>query len=84
MFGEVRIEDMPLPFFCVSTNLSRGELYVHRQGKLWEAVRASGSIPGLLPPMFTDDGSMLVDGSLIDNVPVKTMRELKAGPNVVL
>ncbi len=84
VYGEVRIEDMPLPFFCVSTNLSAGELYVHRQGKLWEAVRASGSIPGLLPPMFTADGRMLVDGSLIDNVPVKTMRELKAGPNVVL
>jgi NTE family protein len=42
------------------------------------------SIPGLLPPVYQEDGRMLVDGSLLDNVPVKSMRTLKSGPNVVV
>ena len=82
-YGDTLIEDLPVPYFAVSTDLSRNEAYVHRTGSLWQTVRATGSIPGLLPPVFTDDGIMLVDGSLVDNVPVKTMRNLKAGPNVV-
>lgn len=82
-YGETLIEDLPVPYFAISTDLSRNDTYVHRSGSLWQAVRATGSIPGLLPPVFTDDGIMLVDGSLVDNVPVKTMRSLKAGPNVV-
>lgn len=48
------------------------------------AVRASGSIPVLLPPVYTPDGRMLVDGALLDNVPVRVMREMKSGPNVVV
>ncbi len=83
-FGGTEIEDMWLPFFAVSTNLSRNERFVHRQGSLWSAVRASASIPALLPPLYTEDGEMLVDGCLIDNVPVKTMHDLKTGPNIVV
>jgi NTE family protein len=47
-------------------------------------VRASGSIPGLLPPFFTREGEMLVDGGLMDNVPLAPMQALKNGPNVVV
>jgi NTE family protein len=47
-------------------------------------VRASSSIPALLPPFYTRDGEMLVDGALVDNVPVRVMRELKGGPNIVV
>ena len=38
----------------------------------------------LLPPYYTPDGQMLVDGCLLDNVPIRTMHELKSGPNVVV
>ncbi|MBL8567242.1 MAG: patatin-like phospholipase family protein [Hyphomicrobiaceae bacterium] len=78
------IEDLWLPFFAVSTNLSRYNLSCHRTGSLWSAVRASSSIPVLLPPYYTSEGDMLVDGCLLDNVPIKAMHELKSGPNVVM
>ncbi|MGE0023173.1 MAG: patatin-like phospholipase family protein, partial [Hyphomicrobium sp.] len=84
LYGSTEIEDLWLPFFAVSTNLSRFCVNCHRSGPLWRAIRASSSIPVLLPPVYTEDGDMLVDGCLLDNVPVKTMHELKAGPNVVV
>lgn len=83
-YGGIDIEDLWLPYFAVSTNLSRYGLMCHGRGSLWEAVRASSSIPALLPPYYTRDGEMLVDGALVDNVPVRVMREMKAGPNVVV
>jgi NTE family protein len=83
-FGGIDIEDLWLPYFAVSTNLSRNTLHPHRRGDLWTAVRASASIPVLLPPIYTKDGEMLVDGGLLDNVPVQLMHELKSGPNVVI
>jgi NTE family protein len=64
--------------------LSSYDLHRHRQGDLWAAVRATGSIPVLLPPYYTKDGHMLVDGAILDNVPVRVMHELKSGPNVVI
>jgi NTE family protein len=83
-YGGVAIEDLWLPFFAVSTDLSRNEVHAHRDGSVLMAVRASASIPVLLPPVYTDDGRMLVDGALLDNVPVRVMRDLKSGPNVVV
>jgi NTE family protein len=47
-------------------------------------VRASSAIPGLLPPFYTAEGAMLVDGCLIDNVPLAQMHQLKSGPNLVV
>lgn len=83
-FGGIDIEDLWLPFYAVSTNLSSYRLHVHRQGDLWTAVRASASIPVLLPPIYTSEGEMLVDGALLDNVPIGAMHDLKSGPNVVV
>jgi NTE family protein len=83
-YGETAIEDLARPYFAVSTNLSIGREHLHRSGPLWQAVRASGAIPGLLPPFYTSDGDMLVDGCLIDNLPVRLMHRLKAGPNVAV
>ena len=82
-YGAHRVEDLWIPFFAVATNLSSGGLHCQRDGELWEAVRASGSVPALLPPFFKD-GNMLVDGGLVDNVPIQVMRELKSGPNIVV
>jgi NTE family protein len=83
-YGARTIEDLWRPFFAVSSNLSRNQIMVHRRGPLWEAVRASASIPGLLPPFFTAQGEMLVDGGIMDNVPLESMKTLKSGPNVIV
>ena len=83
-YGARTIEDLWRPFFAVSSNLSRNQIMVHRRGPLWEAVRASASIPGLLPPFFTAQGEMLVDGGIMDNVPLEPMKTLKSGPNVIV
>ncbi len=83
-YGNGDIEDLWKPYFAVSTDLSNYETEVHRNGSLWRAIRASAAIPGLLPPLYTDDGRMLVDGSVISNVPIETMHRLKSGPNVVV
>lgn len=77
-FGDVAIEDLPLPYFCVSTNLSSGQLAVHRRGPLWRWLRASVAIPGVLPPVI-DRGEVFVDGATINNLPVDVMRESGVG-----
>src|SRR5260370_27341433 len=71
-FGGIRIEDLWRPFYCVSTNLTAGNLAVHRQGRLADALRASLSIPGLLPPVVID-GEAHVDGGMMNCLPIDVM-----------
>ncbi|HTQ13522.1 MAG TPA: patatin-like phospholipase family protein [Rhizomicrobium sp.] len=78
-FGEIRIEEMPKPFFCVSSDLTTGRIHVHRQGPLWRALRASVALPGILPPV-THHGHLLVDGGVMNNLPVDVMAERSHGP----
>jgi len=78
-FGGYTIEDLWLPFFCVSSNLTTGNAYVHTRGPLWRALRASIAIPGLLPPVIEQDG-VLVDGALMNNLPADIMARLQRGP----
>ncbi|WP_240387209.1 patatin-like phospholipase family protein [Brevundimonas naejangsanensis] len=80
-FGDVQIEDMLLPFFAVSTNLTSGRLEVHREGMLRHALRASISIPGVLPPVVMND-QVLVDGAVLRNFPTEIMRRYNSGPVV--
>ena len=77
------MEDGWLNGFCISTNLTRGEVEVHRRGPGWFALRASFSIPGVFPPMRTASGDVLVDGGVLDNMPVSTMRSHHDGVRVV-
>ena len=67
----------------MSTNLTRGEVMVHRTGPAWFGLRASFSIPGVFPPMRTAEGDLLVDGGVLDNMPVGIMRRLFNGVTVV-
>ncbi len=78
-FGDITIEDLPLEFFCVSSNLTTGHSEVHRTGELWRWLRASVAIPGVLPPVM-HKGDVLVDGGTMNNLPVDAMRELGRGP----
>ncbi|HZO23505.1 MAG TPA: patatin-like phospholipase family protein [Steroidobacteraceae bacterium] len=82
-FGETNIEDLPLPFYCVSTNLTSGQAAVHRQGPVWLWSRASVAIPGVLPPVIADR-QVYVDGATISNLPVDIMRELLDGPVIAV
>ncbi|MEM8743449.1 MAG: patatin-like phospholipase family protein [Pseudomonadota bacterium] len=83
-YGTVRIEDLSIPYFAISTSLSDNRMHCLRDGELWRGIRASSAIPGLLPPVYKPDGQVLVDGSLLDNVPLQQMQSLKSGPNVVI
>jgi predicted acylesterase/phospholipase RssA/CRP-like cAMP-binding protein len=72
--GEWDIEDLWLPYFCVSTNITRAGPVIHRRGSLAHAVRASVAIPGVLPPV-PDGEDLLVDGGVLNNLPIDVMRE---------
>jgi NTE family protein len=78
-FGERAIEDLWLPFFCVSSNLTTGSTHVHRRGPVWSALRASIAIPGLLPPVLAPEG-VLVDGAMMNNLPADVMAGFQRGP----
>lgn len=74
LFGETRIEDLWIPYFCVASNLTRAETVIHRTGSLWRAARASSSLPGLVSPVVMN-GDLIYDGCLLNNLPVDSMRE---------
>ena len=82
-YGEADIRDLWMDFYCVSADLTDGTIYEHRSGPVWKAVRSSVAIPGLFPPMRSDDGHVLVDGGVLDNVPTSSMHSLYA-PNSVI
>ena len=81
--GEVEIEDLWLPFFCCSTNLSRGRLSTHVAGSVRRYVRASMTVLGLLPPVW-DDGDFLVDGGYLNSIPADVMREHMGAETVIV
>ena len=80
-FGERLIGDLWLPFFCLSANLTTGAYQLHRTGLVREALRASISLPGVLPPV-TIDKNVLVDGAVLKNFPADLMRAIQLGPIV--
>ncbi len=80
-FGESRLEDLWLPAFCVSTNLSRNCLQVDDRGPIWLALRATTAIPGVFPPVVRN-GELFVDGGLVDNLPVDIARRWR--PKTIL
>jgi len=77
-YGAAAIEDLRRPYFCISANLTTGKAVEHRDGRLAHALRASVAIPGVMPPVFRDQG-VLVDGAVIDNLPVDVMRKHEPG-----
>jgi NTE family protein len=78
-FGEIDVGDLPVWFFCVSSNLSTGRIAVHQAGPLWRWLRASVAIPGVLPPVF-HGGEVFVDGGAMNNLPVDVMCARARGP----
>jgi predicted acylesterase/phospholipase RssA len=83
-FGDVRIEQLPRRFYCVSCDLVARELVVHRTGLLRDALYASLAIPGIYPPLRDRRGRLLVDGGVLDNLPVEPMARTGAGPVIAV
>lgn len=81
-FGGFNIEDLWIPYFCVSTNFSIAERVIHRRGPLWRAIRASMSVPGVFLPIV-EDGNVLVDGGIMDNFPVEEMVQSSESNTVI-
>eukprot|EP00475_Leptophrys_vorax_P008202 TRINITY_DN15282_c0_g1_i1.p1 TRINITY_DN15282_c0_g1~~TRINITY_DN15282_c0_g1_i1.p1 ORF type:complete len:724 (-),score=137.73 TRINITY_DN15282_c0_g1_i1:1035-3206(-) len=81
-FGDTKIEDLWIKYFCVTTNMTEADIGVHRTGNLWTAVRASMSIIDYLPPMLVN-GHFLIDGGYINNLPVDVMRDTYS-PHLVI
>jgi NTE family protein len=70
-------DDLPTPFRCVATDLIEGKEVVFRKGDLPTALRATMSLPAVFSPMLYD-GKMLVDGALLDNLPVTVVKDMGA------
>jgi NTE family protein len=77
-FGESAIEETPIPYSCITTNLSAGNVAVHQRGKLRIWTRASSSIPGVFPPVMEQD-VVHVDGGILNNLPTDIIRGMGAG-----
>ena len=80
--GDRLIEKLGLPVSIIATDIGTGARVVFREGSLTLAMRASMSVPGLMAPLEYD-GRKLVDGGLVDNLPIQEVRDL-CGANVVI
>jgi predicted acylesterase/phospholipase RssA/CRP-like cAMP-binding protein len=83
MFGDVAIEDLWLGFQCATVDLSWCHLVSKNSGPLRRWVRASASVPGIHPPVV-DGGRLYVDGGLLENVPIRLLREAGAGTVIAI
>jgi len=72
------IEDMLIPYFCVSSDLSDANLRIHERGETWRAIRASVSVPGVLPPAV-ESNHLVIDGGILNNLPIDIMRNRSVG-----
>jgi NTE family protein len=83
IFGDRRIEELPLPLFTVSADLLSSRQVVFRRGPLVEAVGTSMCIPGIAPPV-PRLGALLVDGGVLNNLPVDELAVAGEGPIVAV
>ncbi|XP_034155839.1 patatin-like phospholipase domain-containing protein 6 isoform X3 [Pangasianodon hypophthalmus] len=79
VFEEKQIEDLWLPYFNVTTDITASSMRVHKDGSLWRYVRASMTLSGYLPPLCDPkDGNLLMDGGYINNLPADIARNIGA------
>jgi predicted acylesterase/phospholipase RssA/CRP-like cAMP-binding protein len=81
--GDTDITDLWLPYFAISADITNARMVVHEDGPLWRAIRASGSLPGIVQPVI-EGSSLLVDGGIINNVPADVMRFRVGGAGRVI
>lgn len=79
VFQDKQIEDLWLPYFNVTTDITSSAMRVHKDGSLWRYVRASMTLSGYLPPLCDPkDGHLLMDGGYINNLPADIARSMGA------
>ncbi|HEX7823724.1 MAG TPA: patatin-like phospholipase family protein [Mycobacterium sp.] len=83
ILGEVLIEDLPIPFTAVSTDLIAGKSVWLQRGPVDDAIRASIAIPGLIKP-FVLDGRLLADGGILDPLPMAPMAAVNADVTIAV
>ncbi|XP_020706321.2 neuropathy target esterase sws isoform X7 [Athalia rosae] len=82
-FGDVYIEDLWLPYFTITTDITASSKRTHTHGSLWRYIRASMSLSGYMPPMCDPvDGHLLLDGGYVNNLPADEM--LRQGAHHIL
>ncbi|XP_063690597.1 patatin-like phospholipase domain-containing protein 7 isoform X4 [Bolinopsis microptera] len=82
--GEKLIENLWIPYFCVSTDLTASEARIHTEGCLWRYVRASMTLSGYLPPLCDPvDGHLLVDGGYVNNLPADIMSQRMGAQTII-
>ncbi|MGH3411004.1 MAG: patatin-like phospholipase family protein, partial [Streptosporangiaceae bacterium] len=82
-FGTRLIEELPRSFICGSAELRSGRLEIARHGPLREAVALSICLPVIAPPQIRGH-QIFIDGSLVDNLPVKAMADMAEGPIIAV
>ncbi|XP_042101248.1 patatin-like phospholipase domain-containing protein 7 isoform X4 [Ovis aries] len=79
VFKDRQIEDLWIPYFAVTTDISASAMRVHTDGSLWRYVRASMSLSGYMPPLCDPkDGHLLMDGGYVNNLPADVARSMGA------
>ncbi|XP_050836841.1 patatin-like phospholipase domain-containing protein 7 isoform X2 [Serinus canaria] len=79
IFKDKQIEDLWIPYFTITTDITASAMRVHRDGSLWRYVRASMSLSGYMPPLCDPkDGHLLMDGGYINNLPADVARSMGA------
>ncbi len=76
-YDVTNFNEFPIPFYCIATDIVNGTQVVFHRGYLPEVIRASMAIPTIFTPVEID-GKLLVDGGLVNNFPVKEMKEMGA------
>lgn len=80
--GTVELEDLWRPMTCVSADLTTLSTHVQTTGPVWRAVRATVAVPGVFPPLVEGD-AVLVDGGVVDNLPIDRARRLYPGAMII-
>jgi len=71
--GDVKIEDLPIPYACVASDLIGHKEMIYKKGSLLQAIRASSSIPTVFLPVASD-GMLLVDGGVLNPLPIDLVK----------
>jgi len=77
----INFQELPIPFFCIATDVETGEEIVLNQGYLPEVISASGALPSLFRPVYLD-GRLLTDGGVVNNYPIEELR--KKGVDIII
>jgi NTE family protein len=82
-FGDLNLEECWRTLICTASDLTTGQVRIFRTGPIWKALRASVAIPGVLTPVI-ENGHILVDGGVLNNMPIDLMLAMRRGPVVAV